>query len=94
MLNLSLKLCLLCLTPGGGIGLRRAFRFTKQAARPPDSEHSRRNKISVVLAGVPEDSAEVTSGSRSHKQVPDEVAVSDPLGEVEHDSRAIGKPSG
>ena len=51
-------------------------------------------KFTVVLAGVPEDSAEVTGGSRGHKQVPDEVAVSDPLGKVEDDSRAVGEPAG
>jgi hypothetical protein len=48
----------------------------------------------VVLASIPENSAEVTCGSHSHKQVPDEVAVSDSLGEVENYSRAVGEPSG
>ena len=51
-------------------------------------------KWTVLLASVPEDGAEVACGSRGHKQVPDEVAVSDPLGEVEHDSRGVGEPSG
>jgi hypothetical protein len=48
----------------------------------------------VVLASVPEDGTEVTGGSRGHKQVPDEVGVSDPLCEIERDSRGVGESSG
>ena len=51
-------------------------------------------KFTIVLAGVPGDGKEVTGGSRGHKQVPDEVAVSDLLGQVECNSRAVGEPAG
>ena len=36
----------------------------------------------------------MTGGSRGDKQVPDEVAVSDPLGQVERNSRGVGEPAG
>jgi len=68
--------------------------IVNNARSVPGSRFVGDEKLSIVLAGVPEDGKEVTGGSRGHKQVPDEVAVSDPLGEVERDSRGVGEPAG
>jgi hypothetical protein len=81
--NKSILTSRLCLSSWGS---KRGKHQAKTIFRQIASEN--------LLASVPEDGAEVTCGSRSHKQVPDEVAVSDPLGEVEHDSRGVGEPSG